>query len=413
MARICIVRQGYFSLDPRVRSEVAALLSAGHEVDLICLRWPGEPRYERDGRFRVRRLSIRHYRGRWSTYLFEYSAFLIIAGVMAGLGQLRRHYDLIQVNTIPDSLVFSALVPRLLGARVLLDLHECMPEFFATKFKLGPGHPFVRLVARVEQAAIRFADFATTCTEPMRRAFISRGAPPDKIAVILGTSGLTLGSAIVQAPAPRSDGRFVLICHGTIEERYGLDTVVRAMALLKDEIPDLDLAIYGDGSYRPVIQALVRELHLEDRVSLSDGWVPMAALLRAIKSADAGVVAMKRDAFRELTLCNKMFDFIGLRRPAIVSRTQSVEEYFDDGCFEMFTAGDEHDLARAIRNIYWDAALRARLVDRAARVAQAYRWSQQREKYLQIVDALVQRRRPNEIPEAVRTSAEVGVAQQS
>ena len=50
----------------------------------------------------------------------------------------------------------------------------------------------------------------------------------------------------------------------------------------------------------------------------SGGFVPIDELLRAIAGADVGVVAMKRDAFRDLTLCNKMYDFITMRRPAVV-----------------------------------------------------------------------------------------------
>lgn len=390
VARICIIRQGYLPYDSRVRSEVEALIERGHEVDVLCLRYRDEPLHERRGRLRIRRIPIPMSRGGWSRYLLQYGAFMLIAAFLVSLHHLRRRYDLVQVNTLPDSLVFSAVVPRLLGARVLLDLHECLPEFVSTKFAVGLDHRLVRLVARVEQASIRFADFAITCTEPMRRAFISRGATKDDIAVILGSFGLRLGAGPVPPrTAARSPG-FTLICHGTIEERYGLDTLVRAVALLEHEIPSLRLQIYGDGSYRAAVQALVRDLGLEPRVSFSNGWVSAEELLQALQAADAGVVAIKQDAFRDLTLCNKMFDFIGLRKPAMVSRTRSVEEYFDDTCFQMFTADDPQDLARAIRDLYGDPELRRRLVDRAAQVAAAYSWARQREHYLQIVDGLVQ-----------------------
>jgi glycosyltransferase involved in cell wall biosynthesis len=105
------------------------------------------------------------------------------------------------------------------------------------------------------------------------------------------------------------------------------------------------------------------------------------------------VVAIKQDAFRDLTLCNKMFDFIGLDKPAIVSRTRSVEEYFDESCFRFFRAGDEEDLARAIRDVYADPGLREALANRAASVARAYSWPAQRDRYLQLIDTLL---RPNE-----------------
>lgn len=387
MARICVIRQGYFSLDPRVRSEAEALLERGHRVDVICLRRPNESRYEEDGALTIRRLSVPRDRGGYLRYVVQYGAFMMLAGFIVGVRHLRRRYDLIQVNTIPDSLVFAALIPKLFGARVVLDLHECMPEFVATKFGLPLEHPVVRIVTRIERASIRFADFAFTCTEPMRQTFIARGVPPEKLAVILCSFGLGVDPAAAEVRNETPDRPFTLICHGTIEERYGLDTLVQALGLLATEIGSLRLMIYGEGSDRTRVQSLVQQLGLEDRVSFT-GWVPLEELVRAIRSADVGVVAIRRDVYRDLTLCHKMFDYVSLRTPAIVSRTRTVEEYFDESCFAMFTAGDPADLARAIREVYHQPELRRRLAERAAEVSRPYFWSQHKDWYRQIVEAV-------------------------
>ena len=120
----------------------------------------------------------------------------------------------------------------------------------------------------------------------------------------------------------------------------------------------------------------------------SDGLVPLDELLRAIAAADAGLVAMKRDSFRDLTHTNKMFDFIAMRRPVIVSRTASVEAYFDESCFQLFDSEDDRDLARAIRELHADPGLRERLVRRAAEVNEPYRWPRQRELYRHVVERL-------------------------
>jgi glycosyltransferase involved in cell wall biosynthesis len=398
MARIGVLRQGYFSLDPRVRSEVEALVEAGHRVDVICLRRPNESRYERKGALTIRRLSVPRDRGGLLRYVLQYGAFMTLAGLIVGVRHLRRRYDLIQVNTIPDSLVFAALIPKLCGARVVLDLHECMPEFLATKFGLPSAHPVVRLVTRIERVSIRFADFAFTCTEPMRQTFIARGAPPEKLAVILCSFGLGVDPAAATIPRETPGRPFTLICHGTIEERYGLDTLVHAVALAQSEIPSLRLLIYGEGSDRPRIMSLVHQLGLEGRVSFSKGWVPLEELVTAIRSADVGVVAIKRDPYRDLTLCHKMFDYVSLRTPAIVSRTRAVEDYFDESCFGLFTAGDPADLARAIRELYQQPALRRRLAEHAAEVSKPYFWSQHREGYRRIVEAVAATGRAPELP---------------
>jgi glycosyltransferase involved in cell wall biosynthesis len=387
-ARIGVIRQFYFPCDTRVRREVHALASADHEVDVICMRRPGQPLYERSGSVAVYRVPLVHKRGGPLRYLFEYLSFPLAAFLYAGTLALRRRWDVVQVNTLPDWLVFAAIVPRLLGARVLLDLHECMPEFFATKFRASPSHPAVRLLARLEQASIRFADLAITCTEQMREAFIARGAQGDRIAVILNSADEEIFDPQRYPPTGSGPDRFVLLSHGSIEERYGLDTAVRAVARLAGEIPGLRLEIFGEGAYLEELQELAQQLRIEDRVFFSDGLVPLDDLLRAIASADAGLVAMKRDLFRDLTHTNKMFDFISMRRPVIVSRTASVEAYFDESCFQLFDSEDDRDLARAIRGLHADAGLRERLVRRAAEVNEAYRWPRQRELYRHVVERL-------------------------
>lgn len=386
MARICIVRQFTFPQDVRLRREVGALLAAGHEVDVVCVAAPGAPRRERHGRLRIVRLPLRHRRGSAIMYVLTYAAFLLLATLVVAVLHARRSYRLVQVNTVPDTLVFSAAVPKLTGARVLLDLHESMPEFYATKFGVDLQHWVVRMVAALEQASIRFADAAITCTEQQRQAFVSRGADPSRIHVVLNASDEALFDP-ARFPRAQRNGRFVVLCHGTIERHYGLDTLVRAAALVRGDIPGLRVKVFGDGTYRPELRRLIAELGLDDVVWLSDGFVPEDQLVAAIGGADVGVVAMKRDAFRDLTHCNKMFDFVAMHVPAAVSRTRSVEAYFDDRCFRYFTAGDERELAAALRELHQTPILRKRLAARAAEVAEPYRWPRQRELYLAVVDA--------------------------
>ncbi len=389
--RICVIRHSYFPLDPRVKRDVDALQARGHSVEVICLRAEGQPRVERIGSVTLRRVPIRHRRGGWRRSLFEYAAFAVVAGLLAGLLCIRRRFDLIQVHTVPDVLVFAALIPRLLGVPVLLDLHEVMPEMFSTTFGVEENHWTCRAIVRCEQASIRFADFALTCTEDMRRAFIKRGASPQKIAVVMNSAdeGVFQPSG---ARAHQQNDAFTLLHHGTMEPRYGIDTVIRAVAAARAFVPQLRLLLYGDGTQRRDLIELTSDLGVDDVVWFSDGFVPTEDLIAGIGSCDAGVVAMRRDAFRDLTHCNKMFDLISMRRPVICSRTGSVMSYFPEDCFEYFESGDHKDLARAIRTLYEHPQRRETMVRRAAEVNEPYRWPHQRRRYLDIVEAVASSR---------------------
>jgi glycosyltransferase involved in cell wall biosynthesis len=386
VARILVIRQSYYG-DLDVQRKIDALVESGHEVDVICLRRKGERLRERLGPIRVHRVPLPHRRGGTLTYLGKYGAFLAAAGTIAALLSVRRRYVMVEAYSMPDSIVFAALVPKLLGAKVLFTLLETMPEFFSTKFETTMDDRRVRLVAAVEQAALRFADAAVTCTEEMREAFVARGASTP-ITVVLNSADETIFApgrgVLIDRP-----GEFTVVCHGTIEERYGLDTLVRAAALTREEIPELRVLIFGEGDYREELVALVAQLGVGDRVSVAEDLVPLDELVGTIEGAELGVVAMKRDAFRDLTHCNKMFEFISMRVPALVSRLRSVEAYFDAESFGWFEPGDERDLARALREAHADADRRRQLADHAAEVAEPYRWPHQRDVYLNTVQALL------------------------
>ena len=385
MGRILVVRQNYFPLDIRVRREVQALHSAGYEVDVVCVARSGERWRERWEGVRILRLPIDLRHGGALSYLLKYAVFAVVAGILAAVLHLRRRYRLVQVNSLPDTLVFSALVPRFLGVPVLLDLHETMPEFFATRFRKSIDAPVVRLVAAAEQASIRFASHVITCTKEMKEAFVARGAGPGKIDVVLNSADESIFDIERYPPQARQDGRFVLMVHGSVEERYGIDTTIHALALLADELPGLELQVYGRGSQLPQLERLAEELHVSDRVRFMREWLPIDQVVHALSRADAGVVAMKRDAFRDLTHCNKMYELVTMRRPAIVSRTRSVETYFDEECFAWFESNDPQELARAIRRLHDDPDWARALVERAALRNEPYRWAHQREHYLEVI----------------------------
>src|SRR5439155_1412169 len=190
-----------------------------------------------------------------------------------------------------------------------------------------------------EQVSIRFADAAITCTEQMRERFAERGARKEKIGVILNSFDDQRFDPRRYSAVKRDRGHFVLVFHGTIDDMYGLDLVVRAIARLRHRIPGLLLRIYGDGPRRESIEVLAKELGVEDLVWFSRAWVPMDELLPRIAEADIGVVAIRRDACFDLTHSNKMYDLIAMQKPVVTSRTRAVEAYFGDECFQLFESG--------------------------------------------------------------------------
>src|ERR1700730_5221725 len=110
----------YFPEEAHVRKNAEALIAAGYEVDVICLRDRGEKAREAVKNARVHRLPLMHKRTSALRYIFEYAAFFAMASWLLTWLQLRRRYSIVEVYNVPDAIVFVALLPRLLGAKVVL-----------------------------------------------------------------------------------------------------------------------------------------------------------------------------------------------------------------------------------------------------------------------------------------------------
>src|SRR5215212_3737468 len=164
--RACMVVHSHLAMDPRVRREAAALLSDGLSLDIICLRGPGEARTETWNGARVYRLPVRRHRGSgFAVYMLECALFFLLATLCVSWLGLRRRYDLVHAHNLPDFLVFTAVLPRLLGARVVLDIHDPLPDLYASKFGQNQRHPFVRLTRWIEARSTAFADHVLTVGE--------------------------------------------------------------------------------------------------------------------------------------------------------------------------------------------------------------------------------------------------------
>ncbi|HEX9047677.1 MAG TPA: glycosyltransferase, partial [Verrucomicrobiae bacterium] len=164
--RAAVVLYSYYATDPRPRRESEALQQAGMDVDVICLRQDNrEPALEVLNGVRIYRVPLKRRRAGRLTYALQYFSFLVTAFLLLSWWRLSRRYHLVHVHNMPDVLVFSALLPKLLGARVILDLHDPMPELLETIFRLEPDSMSVRMLKFMEKRSVAFADHVLTVNQ--------------------------------------------------------------------------------------------------------------------------------------------------------------------------------------------------------------------------------------------------------
>jgi glycosyltransferase involved in cell wall biosynthesis len=387
--RICLIRQSFYPEELCIRREAETLLGAGFETHVISTggqRRDGIPREEVVDGVRVHRLPVTRKKASTARYLYDYLSFAVLAALKATQLHLRHRFAAIQVNTMPDFLVFSSLIPKMLGAKVTVMMQEPVPELWQTLRGVSPP----RILRSAEQAALAYVDAAFTVTQQLKEVYISRGADTAKITVILNvpeTRFLLSCASTTQAPPSDSD-HFTLICHGAIEERYGHDTILRAVAAVRSQIPGLRLRIPGWGSYVDSFLALRDELGLADCVAYL-GYLPLSQLVQELQAADVGIVAQKSSPYSNLVHTNKMYEFIAFGKPVLASRLKAVEAYFGEDALRFFEPDDAASLADGILDLYHHPEKRQALAQRSQQLLEQYKWERQREAYLSVYRRLL------------------------
>lgn len=389
--RIGFLRYSQYPGDPRLENQVEALVEAGYDVDVLCLQEPGKPPREFVNGTQIYRLpALDRKRGGKVRYLLEYISFLGVVTVFLAAMQLKRKYRLIQSNNLPDFLVFAAIVPKLLGVKIVQDFRESTPEQYHIKYGRAMDSRFIKTLIFIEQLSIKFSTAALTCTEQMKEAFVSRGANPDKFYVMLNATRPRMLQQELSLPDPnkKPDGTFRIVMHGTITERYGHDTLIRAMPYVLDEIPNAQLEIMGRGERRPELEKMVKERQIENHVTFS-GFLPLDEVIRRIQLADCGVVSMPQNIETDLIHTNKMQEYITLGIPVAISRTKSVAAYYDDTTMCFFEASNEHDLAKVLVDLYQNPQHQHNLAVNGLKAYERYSSPKQRIYFAKMVNYLL------------------------
>lgn len=387
--RIAMVHLSDFRLDSRIQRQARALAERGDEVDLVCLGERDELRVG-DGVIRVHPVRCVKPSGGIGSYLRGYSTFLVGAFARVAALALRRRFDLVEVHNMPDFLTVSAVVPRLQGTPVILNLHDTLPELFATKFSV-PYARVTRLLELEERLSARLADSLVTVTEGARRRLEARGLGGAPIVVVMNSPDEgAFGPRCQPAPVP-ADGAVRLLYHGGTAPRFGVETLIRAFATLRETAPRATLRVCGTGENLEQLRALAQSI-APDRIEVA-GPVPFSDIPGELRPAHIGIVPTLHDQFTELLLPVKLLEYIHMGLPVVASRLPGITEYFSQDDLRLFKPGDADDLAGAVRDVLSagdDALTRA---SHASRKLEQISWDRQRERYLSLVDGLVRQAR--------------------
>jgi glycosyltransferase involved in cell wall biosynthesis len=383
--RVCMPVYSFYEGDNRVIRYAETLAKRGDQVDVISLRKSGQPQVGVLNGVRVFRVQerIRNEKGQLD-YLVRLLKFFFRSGRLLTSRHLKAPYDLIHVHSVPDFEVFAALLPKCAGAKVILDIHDIVPEFFASKFGTGSRRGLFNLLLAIEKLSACFSDHVIISNDLWRETLIKRSVPESKCTVILNYPVMEL---FREREKSRTNGKKIVMYPGSLNYHQGLDIAIRAFSKISGELPEAELHIYGEGEQRDNLENLAARLALGGRVKFFR-QVPIHEIANLMVNSDLGIVPKRSNSFGNEAFSTKVLEFMSLGVPVLVSSTRIDQFYFNDDVVQFFKAQDEDDLADKLLFLLKNKSFRKTLSGRALSFARDFSWDRNKTKYLDLVDSL-------------------------
>jgi len=386
MKTVCILVQNPYDIDIRVRRKAEALVAAGYSVDAIALRPAGstQKEYTLNG-VHVHTISLGKMRGSLGRYAYEYLSFFVLAMLKLSRLMRKRRYSIVDVNTLPDFLVFAACYARWKGAKVVLDMHEITPEFFMSKYGVGRGHWLVRLSTFLERISFKYAEQVITINGPIQHLLESRGLAAAKSTIIMNSADdmIFSGAAVAQ----KDPSKFVMMYHGTLTKIYGLDIAVEGLAQARSQILNAELWILGDGPEKAALETQAQKLGVADKVRLI-GRVRPDEIPGWLQQCDIGVLATRSDVFLDYSFSNKLSEYILVGKAIVSSRIRTIRHYFSEDALAYFEPNNASSLAQQMVRVAGDRELQRRLAVKAKEEYAPIAWPVMKARYMELAERL-------------------------
>jgi len=387
---VCMLAYTFYETDNRVRRYAETLAKRGDDVDAITVRREGQPPFEVIRGVSVHRIQKRRIDETGPvSYLWKLLSFFVRSAWFLTKRSWSRPYDLIHVHSVPDFEVFATLIPKILGALIILDIHDIVPELYASKFKVTQRSLVFRVLLLIERLSAAYSDKVIIANHVWKKKLTQRSVAAKKCTAIINYPDPSI-FYLGRTEARRSP-EFRICYPGTLNHHQGLDLAVKAVALLRHRVPNLKLLIIGDGPDREKLKAMIEDEQLADRVTLQ-GFVPMERIAEILRTVDLGVVPKRKDSFGNEAFSTKIMEFMAMGVPVIAARTMIDEYYFNDDLLQFFESGSAHDLADKIFELARNPAKRDALCSAASSFIAQNNWDVKKKEYLDLVDRLTSER---------------------
>ncbi len=376
--KVCMIAYTNYLSDARVRLEAETLANdSGFAVTVLVLRDGNiSPTiYKRDG-VEVVELNIGKYQGKnIFKYGMSYLQFMFLAFLKCNSLLLFKKYDIFHVHNMPDFLIFAATLPRILKKKIILDIHDSIPETYGAKYDDAEHRFLFKLLCWEELICCKFATKIICVNHVQKDVLIERGIPEEKITVSMNVPDHKKFIAILMKQGEsKSLNKFKLVYHGTLTKRLGVDFTIEAVAKLIDKIPGLEFHVLGHGDDIEEYIQLSKDLGVDNIVHFNKQFIPLEDLIGIVSGMDLGVISNRKNKATDLMLPVKMLEYIFLEIPVIAPRLKTIEHYFSEGMVSYFEPENVDSLANTIYKLWSSESERKKQAMKAKDFLNIYGW---------------------------------------
>lgn len=345
MKNMAAIGYTQFFSDVRVVRETQAAVEAGFEVDVFCLQEDTSKEYPG---INVIFNPHNQYKGsKKISFVLSYLQFFFFCFWRVTKSHFKKKYDVIHVNNMPNFIIFSCFIPKLLGAKIILDIHDLVPELCAEKFNLPLNSFFIKILYLEERLSGNFADIVISTNKLITERLIRNKIKKKNFPEVLNAADASLFTPFNNRSF--EDPEIIVIFPSTIARRLGLDVLVDAFKIIASKNSRIKLKIFGKGEYQDEISARIRDEKLHDFIHFP-GSITFAQLNNELEKAHIGVIPWPSGYSTNFQMPVKIHEFFIKGLCVVASDVNIINEYFSENVV-LFKAGDAVDLAKKILDL--------------------------------------------------------------
>ncbi len=235
--------------------------------------------------------------------------------------------------------------------RVVVRLGDLMTGYlFDEKNKIG--NLLFKIISSVERAMLKRVDGLVSISSTFRDFLIAQGLPEDKISVVEESVDITKFSSCKFGERLKqyygiNKGPLIAV-HGIVVPWKGIETLLKAVPLVLNHVPDAQFIIVGDGPSLGGLKDLVKELQITDHVIFT-GWITYQRIPDYLGICDVGVVMRRGGLANNFVLTTALLQLWACGKPVVAPNLGAISQVIMHGKNGLlFRPDDPEDLATKI-----------------------------------------------------------------